>query len=451
MFKILNAQRDAGISSHLNLNKQLVNQVSFTGYKEFVDQMSDGSMPKDSSEMKGKIGASFPLLYSKLPVKDAVAIFEAMQKGNETGGKSGFTNFLVSASQGISAGERVGFINALQESMEEVRKNLPLGTIEKKDGNVTITSFDNDKGKAATITFDESKRGNKVFGPQDISLEDFIKDAFPERQTLKICPVGWTVPDVEVLYENNKSFKELIDDIEKTLLTKMGVGKDNADFQTKFAKAKKQVAGSLYESAFKQFWAPIDNAIFEDQESTIYNRNQLGFVTSSSYAGIDKAAMDYAKEYNIPVANITPFKYAEWSDKGDNAPYPMYVTNTVDDYANACAEAADILLVTGGRDHTFNKDIKNMLIEQNKVVIPVDIMKEVFAYEIPAISRGKVANAAALMIDKGMDIGKLDISKNIIPSTKLTTTQNQVATAIKTMLKQKTQVNPDDVVSKLIG
>jgi hypothetical protein len=72
--------------------------------------------------------------------------------------------------------------------------------------------------------------------------------------------------------------------------------------------------------------------------------------------------MDYADSKNIDVVTVTPFTYAEWMDK--SKAYPMLVTNTVDDYAEACAQGA--MLVTGGRDHAWQKDIKTEICQRLK-------------------------------------------------------------------------------------
>ena len=428
----------------LNTSKQ---QVSFKGYQDFVEKMTETDIPKTKADIKGRIASAFPLIFKDMTTKDASQIYDAMANNNGSNGQNGLTNFLTATSNQISPEKRVSFINALQNGIKIIKKGLPLGTIERKEGNVIVTSYDNEEGKAATIKFPESNRNFKVFGPET-DVKTFLKESFGDKRMLKICPVGWTVPDTQILYETNNSFKELIDEIETKLKASMDT--ESPEFEKKFAKAKKLVAGEFYEAAFKQFWEPIDKEIF-GKSDTPFSREDLGMVTSASYAGIDKAAMDYAKDHNIPTANIIPFVYARWMDDGTNCPYPLLVTNTVDDYANACAEAADILLVTGGRDHSYSKDFANFMVKEDKVVIPVDIMKEVFNYSIPAISRGKIANAAARLIEKGLEVKNLDIAKNGTYNNDLTETQNHVANAIKNLLKQRTYIDPDQIVGKVLS
>ena len=447
-------------SNTIKAPRQKQYQPSFNGYQDFLTGMSK-DIPTSDNEMRAKIGATLPDLFKNLSSEDASQIKDLIDQGNndKEKGLDGFTNFILKLIQGKPKTEWISIINSLANGLNVIKNSCPLGEMieNKEDNTVKIISYDNNEGKASEITLKLEDHKNIICGPET-SVADFKKMVLGNEPKLVIGPVGWTAPDTDVLYDNNPTFKTIIDkftdSLAKQIEEKRGTKIDKAtdlEYQKLLKKGKKDIAGQFYQAAFEQFWGPIDKALFGKNDPYV-PRNKLAFVTSSSYSGIDKAAMDYAKKFNLTVANITPYTYAEWTDTDGNCPYPLKVTSTVEDYAKDYNEFADILLVTGGRDHAYGKDFKNSMINSLcNTVIPVDIMKEVFAFEIPAVYQGKVANAAALLISRGMDAKNLDISQNVIPSTELTDTQNAVVTAIRTKLKQMTLVDPEKLASKLVG
>jgi hypothetical protein len=188
----------------------------------------------------------------------------------------------------------------------------------------------------------------------------------------------------------------------------------------------------------------VDNYLFNDLG---LKAKDVAFVTSASYAGIDKAAMDFAKNRNIDVVNITPYCYAEWMDT--NLKHPLLVTESVDDYAKACAEAANLLLVTGGRGHAYQQDFKRFMVDENKAVLAVDVMKEGLNLKVPALNKGVVDNAAALLIEKGFNAENADFAKNVRNAANLTPMQRVVAGALETLHRQFTFTNEKAIAEKL--
>lgn len=437
---------------------QKTKTLSFTGYQDFLNGMSS-NIPKTTEEMQAQIAVQIPDLFKRMTLDDARQIYDLIDQGNKSTGVSGFTNFLLNFAKTVDPSKRVALINSLQDAISSVKASAPLGELQTFQGDdgkwkVKIISYDNNEGRASEITLNLEDHKNIIMGPNQ-RVSEFKQAVLGKEPKIIIGPVGWTVPDTEVLYDNNPAYKGIVDKFTSEITTilehKRGNKVDSNDVELNdlVKRGKKQIADEFYQAAFEKFWNPIDKALFGTSE-TSSQRSKLGFVTSSSYAGIDKAAMQYAKNYNLTVANITPFAYAEWSDSGKEAPFPILVTNTIDDYAKAYNEFADILLVTGGRDHTFSKDFRHSMVDNiANTVIPVDIMKEVFAFEIPAVYQGKVANAAALLISKGQDVRQLDISKNLVPLPGLTETQNRVVTAIRTKLDQMTTVDPNAVANSL--
>src|SRR5690606_33164130 len=130
----------------------------------------------------------------------------------------------------------------------------------------------------------------------------------------------------------------IVSDLEAQL-QKRNLDPSSEQYRKLVAKGRKKAAALFYENAFKTFWKPIGEHIKKLAGESNIKPGQIVFLTSASDAGIDKAAMDFAADISATVLNITPFTYAEWMDP--KAQHPLYITNSVDDYAKACAELAD--------------------------------------------------------------------------------------------------------------
>lgn len=329
---------------------------------------------------------------------------------------------------------------ALLTDIRKLQSALPLGTVTRENGEVIITNLDTKTGEPEVTRFPENARP-VVAGPE-VEMKDFMKQALGDEPKVVICPVGWTIPSPQVLAQNNPKFAEQLQKVTAELTEKLG--KDNPDLPKKLEKAGKLLAGAAYEKAFKLFWEPIDQYLFEERK---LDPSKFAFLTSASYDGIDKAAMDYATSKNMQVVNVTPFCYAGWMDQ--KQPHPLKVSNTVDDYARDCAEGAGMLVVTGGRDHAWSKDVDNFLIKEKKLVVPADILSEALALDVPATRDGAVDNAARLLGDMGLSVGTGKYAKNVRSSAKLTAFQQEVAGAIETLYNQTTFADTSAIVKKL--
>ncbi len=329
---------------------------------------------------------------------------------------------------------RVSLLRNLQKLVENARRHLlHLGTVETTAKEHIITSYAD--GKEAVTRFPVANRAI-VRGPET-PVEEFMTQALGPAPRVIINPVGWTIPNPDVLAENNPVFARKAEQLKAAL-------EGNPDFDKLYKKGMKKMAGQYYEAAFQQFWQPILEYLFDDLKLPV---NRFAFLTSASYDGVDKAAMDFGEARDIDVVNITPFTYAEWMDTGKS--YPLLVTNDVDDYAEACAKAANFLFVTGGRAHAWQKDVKNFMIEENKAVIPVDIMREIHGFEIPTVQGLAVENAARMLIDRGLDISKAGFAQNVRNKESLTETQKQVAGALVTLYNQLTTADPKAIAEGL--
>lgn len=342
--------------------------------------------------------------------------------------------------QNLTGKDRVDFVNNVNATNAGVKASNPVGTVEHKDGKYIITSYDNDEGKAAITEIAEAQR-TLVAGPET-DMKTFLSKALGDTPRIIISPVGWTVPTPDVMIRNNKAFKDMADLLKASLVEKYG--ESHPELDKKYQKGLKKLAGEAYEQAFQRFWEPIDKYLFEDRK---LDPKRFAFLTSASYAGIDKAAMDFADRKGISVVNVTPYCYAQWMDTSRSD--ALLVTKTVDDYAKACSEGANLLLVTGGRAHTWEKDVKNFLIEQNKAIIPVDVLKEFAGFDVPAMADGKVDNAARLLLDRGLETGSASFTQNVRHSDHLTESQRKIAGAIETLYNQLTFADPKKIAASL--
>lgn len=323
------------------------------------------------------------------------------------------------------------------KSVNGLGVKVPLGSIKREGGEVVITSFENADSKPLRL----KETARPILCGPETSIQDFMKQALGETPRVVICPVGWTIPSPEVLINNNPTFKAKADELRAALTPATGA---TADSDKLVQKGLKKLAGAAYEEAFKKFWDPIDKYLFEERG---LDPKKFAFLTSASYDGIDKAAMDYADGKNIDVVNVTPFTYAGWMNTDKS--YPLLVTNSIDDYADSCAKGAGVLFVTGGRAHAWQKDVKNFLIDNKKFVIPVDIMHESLGLDVPATLNGQVDNAARMLKEMGLDISNAKLAKNVRNNGQLTDEQKYVAGAIETLYNQITFADPNAIAKSL--
>jgi hypothetical protein len=246
----------------------------------------------------------------------------------------------------------------------------------------------------------------KVYGP-GTSVQAFLDDAFGEGPRLVICPVGWTVPDPDNVASNNPMVAQRFADLESQVAQRFEPG--STEYQKELTKQKKMQIKKYYEAAFKQWWGPVQKQLQEVVQRNGFNNGQVVFLTSASYDGIDKAAIDFATENGMKVAMATPYTYARWMST--DVDYPLLITNTISDYADACAEA-DVTLVTGGREHTLGEDIARGLIGKKNTVLTVDLLNEALKISVPAWKDGKIENTAAYMLDQGFRLANNRLALN---------------------------------------
>lgn len=305
-------------------------------------------------------------------------------------------------------------------------QNLPQGRVDTIEGQVHITSWAEGLPVKGPEPFPEGQR--LVFGPET-SVDEFLVKAFGKKPQLVICPVGWTIPDPDTLAALNPVIYQKFETAKASLA-------GDADLEKKLKKAKKAIVAEFYQSAFQQWWKPIQTRLEELIAEKGLDKSQIAFITSASYDGVDKAAIDFARSSGIKVANITPYIYAEWMDTKSTD--PLLVTNSIADYADACSQAADVLLVTGGREHALKEDIGRALIGRKAVVIPADILEEAHGLTAPATYNGKIENAARYMIESGLQVSGMKLASNPRSLSGLTQTQAHVVTALEKIFNQVT-------------
>jgi hypothetical protein len=175
--------------------------------------------------------------------------------------------------------------------------------------------------------------------------------------------------------------------------------------------------------------------------------SEICFLTSASNAGVDKAAMDFARKQGMKVANVTPFAFAHWMEPASR--HPLLITNSIADYADACA-AADVTLVTGGGRHTWNEDVARRLmgeeiggedmvrrlIGKKTTVVAADIMREEHGLVMPPTSHRQITNAAAYMQQKGFRVANMDLAEFPTRSDGLKASQQNVVAVLERLFNQ---------------
>jgi hypothetical protein len=332
-------------------------------------------------------------------------------------------------------------------------QSFPLGQIrtDKAANKKYILSYDNANGApdAKEIEIDLTRR-SVVCGPET-SPEDFKKLAFGPRPKVIMTTVGYTLPNPDLIEEQYpEAFTAKVDELRAEFVDKLGADHPklpNTD------KLRKLAAGAMYEDAFKAFWEPIYQHLYsQPEEGGIgLNPNKLGILASATDDGIDRAATEFGEAHEgISVAHIIPFTYAKYMDP--NKPHPLYVTSSVEDYAQGAKKIAGLCVAHGGKDHTLFHDISNFLIEGGgeKYEIPVDLMEHQYGMKLPATRGGKIANASAYMLEKGQSVHGMALAQNQRLAVNLTPTQTAVARVIETLHNRVAGGNPQPVVERYI-
>lgn len=420
---------------------------SFRGIKEFTDAISKKDMEPALFSSPDIVAENLALLFKNLNSKDAFKIYTAMDKG------PGLKNLLNLAGKEVPVDQRGNFVNELATTVSEIDKKLERGLVErnvpiKYNGNmvtdgIRLTKYGAGPGENP-VEFPASLRDGKVFTTQEISFKDFVKKAFGESPRLILCPVGWTIPNPDLLAQNNSKVNDKFESARMQLIQGLGTDKGEV-FENALKKVKKQIAAEYYQIAFKKFWEPVAKVLFDDLKMS---KDKIGFLTSASYDGIDKAAMDFAKAEGIKVANITPWEYACWANPEGKE--PLLITNTIEEYADGCSLMSDILMVLGGRDHSLEKDAERALIKNKKPMMAVDILNENYGLDVPALVSGKLENATRYLQEAGFDLAANSYAKNLIAGSSLTDTQKQVATIIYKLYGQVSDVDENQLVDKLV-
>lgn len=430
--------------SGLQQHKQ-VKQPSFSGVKEFAQALADSGVVSDPKKAEKAIASNFQSLFSNLSPESAVSIYDSMGKS------PGLESFINTAAKGIPTGERKTFVEDVTAISEKISKDLPRGQVEMnvpidykgksvKNG-CRITVFGKD-GKDKTLEFPAINRNNQVYSSAKTDFEAFKKAAFGDGNRLIICPVGWTTPNIDMFAANNPEIQQSFQKAAKSIAK--ALGKDQGkDFDAVFTKTKKAIVGEYYDKAFKKFWGPVYDLLHTKLGVDAKN---LGFITSASNAGIDKSAMEFGHDKGIAVANVTPWDYANWADPEGKD--PLYITNTIEEYADACSDLSDLLMVTGGRNHSLEKDVQRALIQNRKPVIVVDVLNEAYGFNVPSQSNGSLENVAKYLEESGMDLASNAYAKKqIADAGELTDSQKLAATVIYKLCSRLTDVDQTSIAN----
>ncbi len=182
--------------------------------------------------------------------------------------------------------------------------------------------------------------------------------------------------------------------------------------------SKKELSAK-YEQAIVDFYNPIIGYLKENGAKA----EDIGFAFAHSDCGVDKAARTVVEQNNLKGFATTPTEYTQYLRGTEmpataefphgyilaDCPFPTVLTrNTaqIDDYAQVYGKMVgkdNPLGVFGGGQHAYTRDAqKAYFAEEGAQTIPVDIMKDKFGIEIPAVaSDGKtVLNASRDILER---------------------------------------------------
>lgn len=184
------------------------------------------------------------------------------------------------------------------------------------------------------------------------------------------------------------------------------------------ALSKKELSGK-YEQAIVDFYNPIIAYLKENGAKA----EDIGFAFAHSDCGVDKAARTVIEQNKLKGFATTPTDYTQYLRGTEmpataeypygyilaDCPFPTVLTrNTaqIDDYAQVYGKMVgrnNPLGVFGGGQHAYTRDAQQAFFaEEGAQTIPVDIMKDKFGIEIPAVaSDGKtVLNASRDILER---------------------------------------------------
>lgn len=122
-------------------------------------------------------------------------------------------------------------------------------------------------------------------------------------------------------------------------------------------------------------------------------RQEKGAVVyGASDAGIDQIVESLCtqKPLDMPIVGITCPEFASYVPDEDHRP-PVVVMNSRSQSSKLFVELLDILVITGGREHTFRHDLQALSMEKRVLVCNC-------APDVPSYGdRGEIANAASLL------------------------------------------------------
>jgi hypothetical protein len=124
---------------------------------------------------------------------------------------------------------------------------------------------------------------------------------------------------------------------------------------------------------------------------------KLQLVYGASDMGVDQAIEIVAREFSL---NLFGFSCVEFLPYAKDDDIPVYVADTIDDYADAYIRSLDLLITTGGREHALKHDVLAACV-YNKRIHFVDVLNSlsmtggVPATVIDEVGKVKVDNAAA--------------------------------------------------------
>lgn len=182
--------------------------------------------------------------------------------------------------------------------------------------------------------------------------------------------------------------------------------------------SKKELSAK-YEEAIVDFYNPILRYLKENGAKA----EDIGFAFAHSDCGVDKAARQVVEENMLRGFATTPTEYTQYLRGKEmpataefpngyvlaDCPFPTVLTrNTaqIDDYAQVYGKMVgqnNPLGVFGGGSHAYTRDAQQAYFaEEGAVAVPVDIMKDKFGIEIPAVaSDGKtVLNASRDILER---------------------------------------------------
>lgn len=342
----------------LNISKNYA--VSYSQTPNYKNNKNLATFPKFNQKpvsFRGDVSVLDKLI---LALKDG-AIREAFQKNPE---------------------RSVELFTSIQEALSGLQKAAdfaPRGHFKREGTNLQITSFDSENGliKEGKITNLIIPENVKIYAP-GTSANEILQTSFDKRPFVTLSPSGWS------------SIKT--DGIDKSSCNMDYWGKDQA--------AQRKILQAAYKKDFMKFMEPI----FECAKMLGLDTDRIAIVSSFSDCGIDQAAMEFATANNHKLITVGPYKFVEYANTQRPHQFPIVLENTVSDYGNKFAELSDIMMVMGGRDHTWLFDTKNQFIGKKGTTFPADLLDMYHGLKIAATKAdGSIENSARVLKELGLN------------------------------------------------